>query len=218
MAARASGSAPTDGPCVFFGQFAVVYVVGGGGKYRDANGYRHTVTPGDLIWVFPKLGHSYGPSDSASWNEIYICFHGPIFNLWMKSGLINVQRPVWCLEPIEYWLARFRWVLSGGLRFAGRAVRSSRFVDCSRRSRRHRSSKTGRRGRQANRLDLSLVSGTVALADWRGRRNRNRRWGVAQWKRHGPKKRADPWRSISAAAQRQLLVKTPAGDPPRRWG
>jgi AraC-like DNA-binding protein len=155
---------PANRPMRVFGQFAVVYVVGGGGAYRDANGHRQSITPGDLIWVFPKLGHAYGPTgDNAGWNEIYLCFHGPVFNLWARSGLIDERRPVWRLEPIEYWLSRFRWVLAGGLRVAGAArplvevcrlqqvLAEALLFD-------HGS----RRGRPAQRLELAHVRGTIA--------------------------------------------------------
>lgn len=149
-------------PMRIFGQFAVVYVVGGGGTYRDANGFRHAVTPGDLIWVFPRLGHAYGPAGNSTWNEIYLCFHGPVFNLWTKTGLIDERRPVWRLEPVEYWLSRFRWVLAGGPRIAG-AVRP--LIEVCRLQQvlaEAMLADTSRQPKRAQRLSVSHLQGTIA--------------------------------------------------------
>lgn len=52
------------------------------------------VTPGDVILVFPELAHSYGPQSGGEWDELYVCFRGPVFEAWRESGLFDVRMPV----------------------------------------------------------------------------------------------------------------------------
>ena len=49
-----------DKPRVF-GQWALVYLVAGTGRYHDARGTDIPLRAGDVILVFPELAHSYGP-------------------------------------------------------------------------------------------------------------------------------------------------------------
>ncbi len=95
------------------GQYAVVYVVDGGGFYEDVRGHWQRITAGDLILVFPTLGHRYGPVPASGqrWSEVYLVFDGPVFELWEKTGLIRQEQPVLHLEPVDYWLSRFDSVL-----------------------------------------------------------------------------------------------------------
>jgi len=84
---------PRDKPRIF-GQWALVYLLAGEGSYHDDRGTEMPVTPGDAILVFPELAHSYGPSSGGEWNELYVCFRGPVFEAWRESGLFDVRRPV----------------------------------------------------------------------------------------------------------------------------
>ncbi len=98
-------------PWRIFGQYALVYLLDGSGRYCDANGADQTICPGDFILVFPKLGHRYGPGRGEQWTEIHIVFDGPIFELWESSGFLDPKRPVHHAEPIEYWLQRLESTL-----------------------------------------------------------------------------------------------------------
>jgi AraC-like DNA-binding protein len=93
------------------GSYAVVYVVAGGGTYADARGRELPVSPGDLITVFPELAHAYGPQRGQAWDEMYIVFDGPVFDLWRSQKLLDDERPVRRFEPIEYWLRRWQEVV-----------------------------------------------------------------------------------------------------------
>ena len=64
------------------GSYALVYVVGGSGRYADARGVEQKVAAGDLITVFPEIAHAYGPGPREHWDETYIVFDGPVFDLW----------------------------------------------------------------------------------------------------------------------------------------
>lgn len=83
-----------------FGQWALVYMVSGRGKYHDQRGNIEEMVPGKWILVFPELAHSYGPLPGSRWDEIYVCFRGPVFEAWRSAGVFDPARPTgqW-LEP-----------------------------------------------------------------------------------------------------------------------
>ena len=88
--------------------YAVVYVLRGPGWYKDARSDRRPLRSGDLILVFPGLGHSYGPGKGATWDEIYACFSGPVFDVWRKCGILDERAPILNLQPVDLWYQRFR--------------------------------------------------------------------------------------------------------------
>ena len=75
-------------------EYALVYLVEGGGRYDDEAGERR-VAAGDVIVVFPGMRHGYGrgPED-ARWSEAFIVFHGAVFAELERDGLIDRRRPV----------------------------------------------------------------------------------------------------------------------------
>jgi AraC-like DNA-binding protein len=88
------------------GQFAIVYLVDGKGKYADANGIRKNLETGDMMILFPDIAHVYNPLPGTAWVTTYICFHGPVFDLWRRQGLLNPRRPVHHAEPVTAWSRR----------------------------------------------------------------------------------------------------------------
>lgn len=94
-----------------FGQYAVVYVLGGEGYYQDARGWEQRLTPGDFIFVFPELEHIYNPVADTVWRTSFLCFQGPIFDLWWENGVLNSEVPVVHREPIDLWSRRLGEVL-----------------------------------------------------------------------------------------------------------
>jgi AraC-like DNA-binding protein len=88
------------------GSYALVYVLDGSGSYRDANGVDRPVGAGDLMRLFPDVGHTYGPRKGATWSEFYILFEGPAFDLWRQTGLLDPAQPVVHMEPVSYWQRR----------------------------------------------------------------------------------------------------------------
>ncbi len=91
------------------GCYVIVYLLEGSGFYRDANWYFQPVRAGDLILIFPEWRTATGRG-RGRWSEFYLEFDGPVFDLWHEVGLLDVTRPIHHLEPIDYWLARFRAV------------------------------------------------------------------------------------------------------------
>jgi len=101
------GIAPKK-PTRVLDHYALVYISDGGGYFEDALGHRHPLRRGDLLFLFPQVGHTYGPGEHEFWYEIFIVFEGPIFDLWREQGLLDPQRPVLHLEPVDYWFKQFR--------------------------------------------------------------------------------------------------------------
>jgi AraC-like DNA-binding protein len=86
------------------GSYALVYIVSGGGQYRDAHGTKLPVVPGDALLIFPELAHTYGPGKGQFWDEIYICFQGEFFDQWRRAGLLADTRPKFHTEPVQHYL------------------------------------------------------------------------------------------------------------------
>ncbi|MDX2226361.1 MAG: AraC family transcriptional regulator [Verrucomicrobiae bacterium] len=98
-------------PLRILGAYALVYLVNGPGYYADQTGFRRAVGRGDMIFLSPDLAHTYGPDASNRWDEIFIVFEGPIFDLWQKKSLFQAFHPVCHLEPVDYWLSRIDSVM-----------------------------------------------------------------------------------------------------------
>lgn len=90
------------------GAYAVVYVLNGQCRYVHPDGRCQDFVSGDFFWVFPDLPHRYGPAPGKSYDEFYIKFDGPVFDLWREGGVLDPQHFAYHLQPVEYWLGRFR--------------------------------------------------------------------------------------------------------------
>lgn len=76
------------------GDFAIVLLLHGSGGFADAQGMRERLRHGDLIVLFPEVAHRYGPGSREEWDELYIVFNGPIFEVLREAGLLDPTRPV----------------------------------------------------------------------------------------------------------------------------
>jgi len=92
------------------GQFAIVYIVDGTGQYADATGIQKKLGPGDLMVLFPDIAHLYNPA-SGGWVTSYLCFGGPVFDLWRSQGLLDPRKPIQHAEPVTEWNRRIESVL-----------------------------------------------------------------------------------------------------------
>lgn len=86
--------------------YALTYVTAGAGRYRDAT-HDLPVAPGTLILVFPGLPHWYGTAGDATWDETFLVFDGPLFELAHRSGVVDPVQPVHTALPVALWQARF---------------------------------------------------------------------------------------------------------------
>lgn len=100
------------------GSYALVLITAGRGSYEDVRGHRQELKAGDLVWVFPELGHSYSPLKDGAWDEFFVVFNGPVFDLLRSAGVIDPARPVWRAAPVARWkralAAAVRPALSNG--------------------------------------------------------------------------------------------------------
>ena len=92
------------------------------GFYRDNTGFSQPVVPGDLIWVSPRVAHNYGPQEGHFWNEFFVVFDGPIFDLWESRKMFDVFRPVQHLEAALFGMERLTKVCQTSTRTANSAT------------------------------------------------------------------------------------------------
>lgn len=88
------------------GNYALVFMARGNGYYADSRGSSHALAPGDAVLVFPEIAHAYGPEQSGAWTQIYVVFEGPQFELLRQAAILDPSRPVWRLQPVDYWRRR----------------------------------------------------------------------------------------------------------------
>jgi len=92
------------------GAYSLACVTRGRGLYYDVFGRFQELEKGDLILVFPDIGHRYGPEGTETWDECSLIFDGPIFDLWRAVGLLRPAEPIiklgaeaelWCSRGLE---------------------------------------------------------------------------------------------------------------------
>lgn len=96
--------------------YALVFIIAGRGAFRDdRGGAARPVEAGDVLCLFPGIGHAYAPPAGGRWDEISIEFAGPAFDAWMGAGLLDPAQPVRRLAADaperRAWLARFQAVV-----------------------------------------------------------------------------------------------------------
>lgn len=89
------------------GIHALVYIVRGRGRYQNALRHRQDFGPGDLIALFPEMGHQYGPTTEDGHDELFLAVKGPLAELWQRIGWLNPIAPILHLEPVDFWRAKF---------------------------------------------------------------------------------------------------------------
>ena len=93
-----------------YGMYALVLLLGGGGRYRDRRGMDLRLSPGDLVVVFPEHPHQYGPEAGDDWDEVFIAFKGAAFEGWRSHGL-DPSHPVWRVDSLPTMARRFFKIL-----------------------------------------------------------------------------------------------------------
>lgn len=93
LAGTIANSDGTGGPGMrIFGQWALVYSVSGNCFYNDERGVKEVLQPGSWIMVFPEMAQAYGSTPGGRWDEIYVCFRGPVFEAWREGGCFDPSR------------------------------------------------------------------------------------------------------------------------------
>lgn len=88
-------------------EYALVYSVAGTADYRDELGTARELQPGTAAFVFPGLRHWYGATVGGTWEQVYVVFGGPVFQLMETQGLLQRAAPITQLHPVDEWLSRF---------------------------------------------------------------------------------------------------------------
>lgn len=96
-----------------FGAYAFVYLLAGSGTYMDELGACRDIDAGDLILVFPDIGHVYGPKPGSTWVERFVVFEGSVFDLWRSQAIIDERAPVLRLPEIDRWNREIDHILGG---------------------------------------------------------------------------------------------------------
>src|SRR5215211_1478690 len=74
--------------------YAAVAVLRGPADYMDADGSRMVAHTGDVILVRPGVPHRYGARGGATWDERYVVFDGPLFDVCLAGGVFARTSPV----------------------------------------------------------------------------------------------------------------------------
>lgn len=94
--------------------YAMVYLQNGRGTFADSLGTRSTLVAGDVLLLFPDVGHSYGPIAGHAWEEMFVVFNGPVFDLWQELRIFTPARPIVHLDPTSDWSQRMSQLVGGG--------------------------------------------------------------------------------------------------------
>ena len=85
--------------------WGLTFVTAGVGRYRDAD-HDEPVGAGTLVLVHPGHPHWYG-SDARGWDEHFVVFDGPAYELAARLGALSPGRPLVHDLPVRRWAARF---------------------------------------------------------------------------------------------------------------
>ena len=91
-----------------YGKYALVYLLEGSGRMKSENQPIMKCRAGDLIFVYPEIPQAYGPGPGETWDEFYLVFEGPVFDLWRRAGLLQPQRPMLHVSRIRRCLSQLQ--------------------------------------------------------------------------------------------------------------
>jgi AraC-like DNA-binding protein len=91
---RGGRGLPADGPMRVLAGYAAVVVLRGVAGYTDADGRRAVAETGDVILVRPDVPHRYGTRGAATWDEGYVVFDGPLFDVCLAGGVFARTGPI----------------------------------------------------------------------------------------------------------------------------
>lgn len=96
-------------------RYALMMVLAGEGNYSEPGKPPHPLNPGSVVLVFPGKPHMYRPAQGQTWDEFYVVFEGPVFDVWARMGLLDRTRPLLRVEEPWSTLSQFQ-IEVGGVR------------------------------------------------------------------------------------------------------
>ncbi len=103
-----SSGAPLRNPFRTWDYLVLVYSLDGRAWYADETGRERVLNPGDMILLFPGIGHGFGPEKGNTWSEMFVIMEGPVCDLWVKTKVADPEKPFYRTGRTEYWAKRFR--------------------------------------------------------------------------------------------------------------
>ena len=91
--------------------YLLIYTLEGEADYRDDTGVKTILRKGSLVWTCPNVNQSYGPRPGQRWSEFFVWFGGSLFDTWRDQGFPGARSLVLSLDPVSYWLDKFRQVV-----------------------------------------------------------------------------------------------------------
>jgi AraC-like DNA-binding protein len=85
--------------------WGLTFLTAGAGRYRDAH-HDEPLAAGSLVVVHPGHPHWYG-ADRGGWDEHFVVFEGPVFDLAASRGALSPGQPLVHGLPVRRWAARF---------------------------------------------------------------------------------------------------------------
>lgn len=93
--------------------YAWVWISGGSGWLEVEGAPRTPIEEGQSFLLLPGQEHSYRSHPGTGWDEWFVLFSGPVFDLWVRQGLL--EHPVSkVLSPEPGWHSSFAALGSDG--------------------------------------------------------------------------------------------------------
>lgn len=105
----------TSEPFRIYPRYALMLVLAGEGTYTEPGKPPKPLTPGCAVLVFPGKPHLYRPLPGQTWDEFYVVFEGPVFDVWARMGLLDRTRPHLKIDEPWSTLSQFQ-IEVGGVR------------------------------------------------------------------------------------------------------
>lgn len=97
---------------VLQGIYSISFILKGEGFYKDEEGRRLSVKEGDIIWAYPDIPHTYGPTNPQKpWDEFFVLFKGALFDLSFQTDLFPWRERITHQQLSEKWVPRIQSIL-----------------------------------------------------------------------------------------------------------
>lgn len=90
--------------------FALIFILRGEGIFKKPNSPNEEICSGSCIWLVPGESHFYSPS--KDWDEFFIVFEGPLFELGWRQGLFATNSHVFKLHGMDSWKKKFQRIFA----------------------------------------------------------------------------------------------------------